>query len=123
MITATAVIRYNHVKRKVRGVKSATDGATDRTSNAILAEAQRRAPVGKTRAIVSGLRVRVLEVGDEGKGKTVGVGVWGVKEASFQENGTVHNPAHPYLRPAAMVGRRVMKAEAEAAVRRAAEAG
>jgi len=122
VIKVTSEVRFNHIKRKLRGVKAASDVATDRATSVILAEAQRRAPRGKTLRIADGLTSKVLDAGDEEHGKTVAVGVWDVKEARFQETGTVKMHAHPYLRPASLLGRRTLKREAEDLIKRELEA-
>lgn len=116
MFSSTVSVRKNTIRRKIRGVKAASDDATDRAAKTILREAQSRARIGKKRAIVDGLTIVEMTKGDSDR--TVAVGVWGVKEASFIENGTAHNRAWPYLRPAANVGRRELKREAEQAINR-----
>lgn len=119
-LSASVTVRKNHVARRIRGVKAGTDLATDLAAAIILAEAQRLAPVGVTKRIRDGLRTRVLVAADTVR--TVAVGVWGVKEAGFNERGTVKMHARPYLRPGALLGRRTLKAEAEAKIKAEANA-
>lgn len=118
-LSATGIVRKNHTARRIRGVKAGTDAAIDLAAGVILEEAKRRTRVGVTKAILNGLRIRVLIAG-EGQPRTVAVGVWGVREAGFNERGTVNMHAQPYLRPGALIGRRRLKEEAEAKVRREA---
>jgi hypothetical protein len=113
--TVSAKIRYNSARRRIRGVKSKTDEATMLAANVILEEALRRVRVGKTKALRDGLAIRVISA--EGDKLRVAIGVWGVREALFIEAGTRRQKARPYLRPGATLGRKTLKAAAEAGVR------
>ena len=115
MFSASLSVKFNHIETKIRRVAEAAGLARDRGAKASLDEMKRRAPVGKTKAILDGLQLRQLA------GGKVAAGVWGVREASFQENGTSKMHAHPFMHPAATVGGEALKHEAESLIRAAAE--
>jgi HK97 gp10 family phage protein len=115
MFSASMSVKFNHVESKIRSVAAAAEKARDLVAKASLDEAKRRAPVGKTGKIRDGLQIRQLANGK------VAVGVWDVREASFQENGTSKMHAHPFMHPAATVGGTALKHEAESLIRAAAE--
>jgi HK97 gp10 family phage protein len=121
MFSASITVRNNKIPAKIRAVKAATATATWLGAQAVLAEARRRVRVGKTRELLDSLQI----VGKEGDARVqVGsVGAHGGRPvARFIENGTVKMHAAPFMRPGAAMGRKTLKAEAEARIRAAAEA-
>jgi HK97 gp10 family phage protein len=121
MLTGSVSVRSNKVAAKIRGVKAATASATWSAAKVILDEARRRVRVGKTHEVLDSLQI----VGKEGD-ETLSVGSVGAHGgrpvARFLETGTVKMHAKPFLRPAAALGRKTLKAEAEARIRAAADA-
>lgn len=118
MFTATTTVKRNRVAAKIRRVKALSDISIDRACEAILAEALRRVKVGATGALRDGLRIR--NISDDERVHRKAVGVWGVREAGFVENGTVRQHAQPYLRPSANLARRMLRTDYQAAIAAAA---
>lgn len=115
MLSASIRVLSNRIQDKIKSIAAAAEKARDISARATLDEARRRAPVGKTQAIRDGLQIRQLEDG------RVAVGVWDVREANFQEDGTSRMHAHPYMRPGAAVGGKALQKEAGSRIRTAAE--
>lgn len=119
-LTGSVTVRSNKIGGKLRSVKAAGAAATWSAAQVILAEARRRVRVGKTHEVLDSLQI----VGKEGD-LTVSVGSVGAHGgrpvARFLDSGTAHSHARPFLRPAAALGRKTLKAEAEARIRAAAE--
>ena len=120
MLSASIKVTTNHVHAKIRMVKAATAAATWRGAQAVLGEARRRVRVGETHEVLDSLQIIGAE-GDErlkvGSPSSHG----GRPVARFLEDGTAHSHARPFLRPSAAVGRKVLKQDAEALIRAAAD--
>lgn len=124
-VSASVSVRKNSISRTVRGVKSAVDTATWRTARMMLEEMRARVRHGASRRSDGVSLDESLQVlGSEGDA-TIQVGSVGAHGgrpvARYIEMGTHHNRAYPFARPAAARGRKMLKQEAEADVKRAAD--
>jgi hypothetical protein len=125
--TVTLTVKKNHISSRIRGVKSASDGATLRTAKTILAGALRRVRVyrGPHRdwgeSVKDSLAIRQRPGASQENGITLQVGSFGSHKgkpvAVWLETGTAHAHAFPYLHPAATEGRKQLKTEQQAAVK------
>lgn len=116
-LTATVIVRANVIAKKIRGVKAASAAAAWAAAQVGLAEARRRAPIGKTHEVLDSLAI----VGTEGDatvqfGSVGGGDAKGRPVARFLDSGTAHSHAHPFIRPAAALARKSLKEEAEARI-------
>lgn len=109
----------SHIPETEAAIKKAVGSAKRATGEAVLAEARRRVRIGKTRQVHDSLELT------EGAGGTLKVGSAGSHGgrpiALFLEVGTSHTHAQPFLRPAAEVGRAILKAEATSKIRAVAD--
>jgi Bacteriophage HK97-gp10, putative tail-component len=113
----TSVSFHSRIPEAEAAIKKAVVSAQRTTAVAVLAEAKRRVRV-KSGQVRDSLEIV------EGAGGTLKVGSKGSHGgrpiALFLEEGTAHTHAQPFLKPAAEVGRGILKAEATANVRAAA---
>jgi len=121
--SGSVTVRSNKTAAKLRGVKAGTATATWTAAQAVRDEALRRVKRGKTGEVAGSIQI----IGKEGD-ETVAVGSVTAEQHKgrpiprWLENGTVKMHAKPFMRPSAAIGRKVLKAEAAAQVRAAADA-
>ena len=102
------VVLENRIPKIIQGMEGKADAIVRKAALDIQAEAMRRAPVdtGTLRASIQARRVKRAHW-------RVSVGVhYGI----YQEYGTVHSPAHPFMRPAVRAVQRQFRQAMKAVV-------